>query len=71
MLLNLLLNNLPISLWKRLLIKRLLVKVKNFTFHSALTMKHTNICWGNHFIKNFDLLIIPVATGSLLYLTPS
>ena len=31
----------------------------------------TNICWGFYFQKNFDVFNLAVATGSLLYLTPS
>ena len=58
--------------WKQLLVKSLLAKSKKKkTFHSAWTTSHTNICLGCFFFQNFDVLIKPVAIGSLLYFTPS
>ena len=60
--------------WKQLLVKSLLAKIKKkkTTFHSAWTTSHTNICLRCCFsFQNFDVLIKPVAIGSLLYFTPS
>ena len=56
--------------WKRLLIRRLLVKNKKINFNSASTTNERNIWWGFCFEKNFNVLIITIAIWSLLYLTP-
>ena len=56
--------------WKRLLVKSLLAKSFKKTFHSAYTESHKYMFRIFFFFQNFEVLIIPVANGSLLYLTP-
>ena len=60
-----------LQILERIIRKKQTKKEKKITFHSASNTNHTNICRGFYFKKRFDVLIILVATGILLYLTPS
>ena len=55
--------------WKQLLVKRILVKKLLSSLHQP-QIKQIN-AEDYIFFKKFDVLIITVATKSLLYLTPS
>ena len=45
--------------------------MKKVIFNAPSTTNQTSVCWGFYFKKDFDVLIVPAATGNLLYITPS